>query len=624
MKEIPLVGWRRTVTLLLLGSASLVVAPTNLHAQETPQIVEVHAETPNNAKDVVIGLRPNAPTTLHLSVQNPGEEELRNVVVKVVQTDREDKVKVLATTQAVDKLPAKAKARLAFPKAKEKDKKEAKDAKDKKDEPDTIEVAGPPFALQLWVEASLGKELVTFKHRLTLAVKQPRDYLTAQAQYDQGKRRFTAKLKFGDSDNVTGPFKCPIQLGLGAELEAEKKGTYAQLLTEPKQAVEVFAEGLAFAGLKIDTGRVSLTVDGYERAFMYPVSLGGSGDLDELPLGQSVGARVRVPRYAKPSEKFPVVLEMDGPTSPDYRVEIALDRAGMKGEFETKKFPGLRQQTVALSFSPAGDLVCHTTVRDWQTEFDTRDVYGSLYFRVSVYKKDELVELLVPRETRPYLAAQEPSEDAKRLFARVTQDDQPIQGVEFVDPPKTWEVGKPLPLTVRARPAKEHQAPVEKRVVFLRGKAPKDGAKIDPETIVGFGEFDEEKSAVNTFLPAPEKAGELELSVQLTNAVGISTYKTTTINIVEPKSKGCKIKGTIAHGPLGQPNLTVFLGDAKGKQLATTKSSAKGEFVFEKVSPGSYLVSGEVTTPALIGVAKVEVPEGKELVDNVLVKLLAK
>ena len=50
----------------------------------------------------------------------------------------------------------------------------------------------------------------------------------------------------------------------------------------------------------------------------------------------------------------------------------------------------------------------------------------------------------------------------------------------------------------------------------------------------------------------------------------------------------------------------------------------KGEFAFEKVAPGSYLVSGEVTTPALVGVAKVEVPEGKELVDNVMVKLLAK
>jgi hypothetical protein len=315
---------------------------------------------------------------------------------------------------------------------------------------------------------------------------------------------------------------------------------------------------------------------------------------------------------------------MDGPASPDYRVEIGLDRAGMKGEYETKKFVGLRQQKIGLTFSAAGDLVCHTTVRDWQTDFDTKDVYGDLFFRVSVFRKDELVSLLVPKETRPYLAAQEPSADSKRLFARVTQDESPPREIQFVDPPKLWYVGKPLPVTVRVRAPKAHQAPIDKKVIFFRGKAPKDGAKIDPESIVGYGEFDEEKAAVSAVLPAPEKAEELTLSVQLTTLVGVAGVKTVTFPVLEAKFATCKIKGTVAHGQLGQPNLTVYLGDAKGKQLATVKTNAKGDFVFERVRPGSYLISAAVNSPALLGVLPLEVPEGTELIENVAVKLMAK
>ncbi len=605
----------------LIGAGMIVLAPTLLHGQETPQVLEVRADTAKEPFASVIGLRPNTPTTIDLFVQNPGEEELRNVAVKLVQLAGA-KVRVLAQTEAVDKLQAKGKVRLTFPKAKEK--KDAKDAKDKKDGPELIELAGPPFALQLWVEATLGKELVTIKQNLSLVIREPRDYVAAHAHYDQARRKVSFKVKFADPDSVTGPHKCPLQLILGAELEATKNGTFVQVVTEPRQTVELFAEDLAFAGLKVGAGRLYLSVDGYERAFTYPVTLAGSGDLDELPLGNKIGARIRVPRYARPAEKFPVVLEMDGPTSPDYRVEIALDRAGMKGEYEIKKFVGLRQQKIGLTFSPAGDLVCQTTVRDWQTEFDTNEVYGDIFFRVSVFKKDELVTLLVPRETRPNLAVQEPSADAKRLFARVTQDDLPPQDIQFVDPPKVWYVGKPLAVTVKVRAPKPHQAPIDKKVTFFRGKAPKDGAKIDPESIIGYGEFDEEKSAVSAVLPAPEKAEELALSVQLTTRVGVTGVKTATFPVLEAKFATCRIKGKVAHGTLGQPNLTVFLGDAKGKQLATVKTNAKGEFVFDRVAPGSYLISAAVTSPALVGVLTVEVPEGTELIENVAVKLMAK
>ncbi len=609
---------RQNLHLFLICTGLIGIAPAILHAQETPQVFGLRAEAAKESERTAIGLRPNTSTTIDLFVHNPGTEDLRNVIVKLVQLNR-DQANLLAQTQPIDKLLTNGKAKLLFSKVNEK-----KDAKDKKDGPDTIELAGPLFAIQFWVEATLGNKAVTIKQNVDFVIKEPRDYLAAQAHYDQAKRKVAIKVQFGDPDNVSGPPKCPLQLVLGPELAAGKNGTFVQALTGLRQAVDLFAEDLRFAGAKIGTGRVSLTVDGYERAFTYPVTLNGSGDLDELSLGARIGGRIRVPRYAKPAEDFPVFLEMDGPISSDFQVEVALDRAGMKSEYEIKQFIGLRQQKIGLSFSPAGYLVCHTTVRDWQTTFDTKEIYGDIFFRVSVFKKGELVSLLLSKEARPSLATQEPSADSKRLFARVTQDDLPPQDVQFVDPPKVWFVGKPLAVTVKVKAPKLHQAPIERKVVFFRGKAPKDGAKIDPGSVIGYGEFEEGKSVVNAVLPAPDKAEEMELSVQLTTAVGVPGVKTVIFPVLEAKSATCTIKGKVAHGMLAQPNLTVFLGDAKGKVLATAKTNAEGGFVFGKVAPGSYLISATVNFPALIGVIMVAVPEGKELIENVAVRLLAK
>lgn len=605
---------------LLLSAGIIAFIPATGLGQDTPQLLELRTEP--SKEPLAINLRPNVSTSVSLSLQNPGTEDLRGVVVKLVHVAED---RVIGQTTEIDKLPAKGKVRVAFPKAKEaKEAKNGKDGAEKKDKDGGGQAAlpGPPFKVQLWIEAKQPNDFVTIKRDVLLVIKEPRDYLVSLAYFDKAKRRVAFKVKFGDADSVTGPQECAVQLVLGPEFQESKKGTYSQLITGPRQAVDLFADDIAFTAPTIREGRACLTVDGYERAFTYPLTLTGSGNPDELPLGRKVGARIRVPRFAKPAEKFKVFLEMDGPLDADYRVEVALDRAGTK-EYETVKFIGLRQQKVGLTFSPAGDFVCHTKVQDWQAEFNTTGVFGNAWFRVSVFKKGDLVALLVPEETRPHLADQEYLAESKRLFALVTQDETPPQEVAFVNLPKEWLTGKPLPVLVRVKVPEAHQAPIDKKVIFFRGKAAPDG-KINPENILGIGEFDAQKGTCSIVLPGPESPETLVLSVQLMTRAGIVGTKTGTVNVKDAKFALCKIKGVVAHGKDGQPNLAVTLADGDGKAKASVKTNAKGEFVFDKVPPGKYLISSVKAFPALVGSAKVVVPEGVELIDNVSVRLMAK
>ena len=601
-----------TYFLLLMGSWMIVLIPQDVFAQETPQQIRVRAET---AKDPLlpVNLRPNTPTAFRLLVQNPNDFGLGEVTVKLVQiVEKEERV---IASAGLETLPAKDEARLIFAKA--------KDDKDKR------ELVGPPFKVQIWIEAKQPKNFVTVKRDLDLVIREPRDYVTSIAEFDKTKGRLSFKVKLDESENLIGPHPCHVELILGPEFAENKKGTFKQQLTAPKQPVDLLADDVAFTENKIREGRVYLMVDGYQRAFTYPVTLAGSGYPDQVRFGKQIGARIEVPRYSKPNKNFAVKLELDGPLDAGYRVEVGLDRTAMKEQFQVVNRTGLRQQKISLSFSAAGDLVWQTEVKDWQVEFDTTGVFGDIWLRVRVFKKnsktgkEEKVTLTHPKESRFHLATLETDDNDKALFARVVQDESPAAEIEFVDLPEQIFVGRPLPVTVKIRKRDAQQAPVAK-VLFFRGKQPAKG-DFDPELLLGVGKLDPKTGEWSFQLPAQEKAEPLVLSVQATTQTGVLAVKTATIAIKATSGKGiAKIKGTVARGELPQLKLTVTLSDAKGNLIGTEKTNDKGEFVFENVPPGNYVVRSTMSSPALIGQTKVVVPEGEILVDKVSVRLLAK
>jgi hypothetical protein len=607
----------------LIGLGLWALTPHLSFAQPSPQTLLVRA-----SKDVLapINLRPNGPTPVRLVVENPTDDGLRDVTVKLVQI-LNDEPRVLASKE-LDKLPSKAKAVVAFAKGKEgKEGKDGKDAKEAKNGADKLELVGPPFKVQVWIEAKSPKDFATIKQDVDLVIREPHDYVTASAQFDKLKGRLSFKVKLDEDENLLGANPCKVELVLGPELVPSKKGTYKQQLSGAKQPVDLFADDVSFADPSSREGRVYLMVDSYQRAFTYPVSLTGSGNLDEVSFAKRIGARIVVPRFARPDAKFKVQLELDGPLDPSYRVELGLDRAGAKEQFQTVSFTGLRRQKISFSINPAGDLLWSTVVSDHHAEFDTTGVFGDIWFRVRVFNKnggkEKEAELIYPEQAIGRMAPLEADGDSKRLYARVSQDESSPNDIEIVDLPKQWPAGKPLPLIVKLGKRAEAQAPVEK-VLLIRGKIPADG-KLGPDAVLGVGEFDVKAETWAFTLPAQEKNDALIVTIQVTTQTGISATKVIPLVITAPGQAGlAKIKGTVAHGALPQKGRPVALANKEGKIIATTKSIEEGAFVFEKVPPGEYTVYSSMSTPALVGQTPVSVPEGVELVDKVLVKLKAK
>lgn len=594
----------------------LLAVASTIHAQDVPQVLRVRLES-SQGELPPINLRPNTSTAVSVFLHNPMEDEYRNVTVKFVQLDR-DSIKILAQAE-VAKLPPREEVRLLFPAR-------------GKEAPEKMDLIGPPFKTQLWIEPKQKDDFTVIKRDISLLIREPRDYLTAQAQYDAIARKLSFKLRREESRGLIGPKDCPVELALGAEFAEPKKGAFKQVIVGAKSLAEVHAENLIFVAPTLREGHAYLTVDGFERAFIYPVRLTGSGDMSEVALGKKIGAKIVVPRYAVPAAKFPVRLELDGPLDAEYRVELGLDRAGTREQFNQRvQFNGLREQKARIGIAPTGDLLCQTEVRDWQVEFDTTGVFGNIWFRLEVFKKDRFTgkfeerELSIPPFVAAHRAPLRVDADLKRAYARVIQDRTPPEDVEFVDLPRAWSLGKPMPLFVKTRERGDHQAPIEK-LLLLRGKAPQDG-KINPDFILGSGVFDEERSLWQVTMPPQEKIELLEFSAILTTGTGVSASRSATISIVDPTAGGkgiAKVTGKLTYGPNPVPNASVSLLDEKGVVKGSVKSTPKGEYAFDKVPPGNYVVYATQSFPALVGRANVQVPEGKELVEKIDVRLLSK
>src|SRR5207249_4801440 len=141
---------------------------------------------------------------------------------------------------------------------------------------------------------------------------------------------------------------------------------------------ELFGDNLQFLqGVPPKNGRITLTVDGYERAYMFKANF-DEGNL--RPLGDDpVRVRLKAPRYFNPEERMGpkgekiipqlvLNLEADGIADADTRLEVSFDRAGDGRFLPQRVFPSLRDQRIALTALPEGGLQFKTSVRDWKME----------------------------------------------------------------------------------------------------------------------------------------------------------------------------------------------------------------------------------------------------------------
>jgi len=133
-----------------------------------------------------------------------------------------------------------------------------------------------------------------------------------------------------------------------------RRARFKQKLSKENTEVELSAANIEFeGGLRPQNGRIYLTVDGFERAFLFKCAF-AQGAL--TPLKDDTRVRVVAARYVLPSTKIPVVIEIDSKSQVEgdedalqsLLVEVKFDRAG-QGNFEKaigSPFHGLREQAI--------------------------------------------------------------------------------------------------------------------------------------------------------------------------------------------------------------------------------------------------------------------------------------
>jgi hypothetical protein len=565
----------------------------------------------NKDPKTTLWIRPNIEQRLYLYVQNPTETEVKDLEVQLLL---DDATPVPGGQAALPPVPAGGFRQVLF-----------KPAPPPKEKP--AKAAPPAFAdlPDRSVQVRLlrqGKEIE--RRTVPVGVLAPRDYVEATAKFNNQSRQLIVTVKA--KDNFAGPAGVATMTLLlpGAKV---KSATPRGVFTSDRPAV-LKAELELESVVKDRKGLVVVTVDGYERAYVFDAQFdpsATSGD-QEFKARDNLYVYVEAARFSQPGPKFPVKLGVDnlshspredGMGKPD---TLELDLGEIDGGTfvaqEGRVFAGPRQEHTRLACGePDGAVQFQSEVRDWDTVFDVTGLQGTRFLRPRLLDPKKLVR----NPTQPPLP--------------VTFDGTPAEILDFGIPPAKQVIvrGDPLDVAIRAT---DPESGIRHLVVFV-GKVSKEGKW--PAEAVQVEKFPPESDEVEpTFsgivrLPAPtEKASTLELGVQVTNGAGIKSFGVVTVKLVDAPpgtglGKGSKITGSVLQGSVPQKDLAVNLRDNKGELKDTVATDAKGQFVFQNVPPGTYRVSatrmvGGVTTR---GVAIAQVVEGKDKT-GVEIRLLQK
>lgn len=361
------------------------------------------------------------------------------------------------------------------------------------------------------------------------------------------------------------------------------------------QTEKLVADGLTFAGTS-PKGPAYLTVDGYERAFVYFPNFSPAKGKGDAPVNSKPVLRAAVPAYSRAVAQT-VAIEATNVTADEV---IQVDLGGGEGGKEVfnpvTRFKGGRQVAVKFARSArAGGLVFQPEFKDWTLPLDLSGVPGKeAKVRLSVLReKGKAAEVIDGVTGRP-------DDDKGRPLTAVVQTiglDDTAPKVAFVNPPGVAVRGKRLALVARAA---EDESEVTK-VVFSLGKHGADG-KMPPGTRDVIGKRAEEtkdrKDVANLWdgdfrIPADEKGPVLDVTVEATNAVGITERAVTRLKVVDPDPTKAVLAGKVFEKDVPVDHLPVKLLDDKGKVVETVRTADGGKFAFKGLEKGTYKVAAE-------------------------------
>lgn len=530
-------------------------------------------------------LRPNVEIGFHVYVHNPTDNP-QDVTVVVAAGPGEADELARSTVRAT----AKSTVRVPAPKA------------PPGSPPDKPPPGGPVrSSLHLRILDKNG-DVIDRSPPLPVRIQVPSQYVEPTVTFTGEPGAPTNRLTVTIKDRTPArPFAGPpakVQLVLsqaripGLIPESARDGTFQGEVPPGGEAVMV-ANNLQFRGAERN-GVIVVNVDGYDRAFLFTSDFGGTAP---QPDGKP-GLKLVAPKFAEPGKPVPVRLEIDNPPRADAVAEFGIDRSGT-GNFVTKRFPsGERDEAVSVRWGgPEGGLSFVTKVSDRVEMLNAAGVFGTrtLRLRLLYPREGQLVELNPPAPVTTDV---------------VFDESKPVVTSFSV---KGKEVLRNKPVTLQATGTDAESGISE--VIFFLGDPPSADGKPAANGRVFLATPPTESGGPYTATMPLGDAKLVKVGVRFTNPLGMFTDRTAELEPTdppEPKKTGT-IKGTVVQGSPErlQMNVPVKLSDPKGMEVKSGATNDKGEYIFEDVPPGKYVLTAVVPKDRVTAKGEATVEAGK-------------
>jgi len=442
----------------------------------------------------------------------------------------------------------------------------------------------------------------------SVLIKNPSTYLgPSSAVFIGATNQLTVNVSATD---LTGP-PAPVELVLDPQdipgLEkGELKGLIRGTLTEQQKELTLFAADLAITPGAEGIGRVTLTVDGVERAVVlkgsFKIQAGGRSDKFVPDLDPSL--RIIAPAAARPGQE--ITAHIEAANLPDdsrltFTFVPASGSGPVSGPTITRNSP--RDQWAAAKVDE-GVLAVTTVSKEWTFKLDTRGMYGPYTLNVVATT----------------------GASVKPAVSTIIFDDTPPKDVHFLpgDPMKPPVKGRTTDVRITCA---DNDSQISKVEFFVGieppapspdGKEPAAGPK---PTLGVMGPKEPGGPFWGAKIPLPDKTGPTPVFVRVTNGVGLHTIEKMELTVVDPPLGG--VKGQVKYGDQTQlQDVTIWIVSKDGK---TTLKDAMvindGYFYLKDIPPGEYqlIARRKVSAKPLFGTIPITVKEGPELTPALII-----
>ncbi len=423
-------------------------------------------------------------------------------------------------------------------------------------------------------------------------IVEPRQFVTVDSvrfsPKDDNHNRLEVELR--ENGQMPGP-PCLVQLDVDAAhvpgLVGMGDGVFKGKLPANGDPLVLFARNLRLADGTSEQGSFSLTIDGVPRTIVFDTTFARSGNATTPVEAIRPAMRLSAPPTGRSGGPFAALIETDyAPASGT--LELGLGRKSLAGRLEMDnvvRLSGGRQRRVGFSSAGKGGALLFTAlIADWNVPLDTSGIVGHRVLQARLLSSDGR-EIAVARQ-------------------EVVLGDRPPQGVAFENVPKLASNKEPLELSASVL----QSIPEVSSVTFFVGKPENDAIPKNAVTAQAKPDAADQTWSGQIALK-PTVKGTIPVSAQFTNAAGLSSFITTTVEVTDADVGGAEIEGKVVEGSIPQSGVEVVLADGKGAALAKATTGSDGSFTFKSLKPGSYTTSAAKPTSGRRGSAAVEVKE---------------